>query len=227
MTQTWVDLAFIHWPINPQLLRELIPEPLEIDTFDGLGWVGVVPFGMTKVRLRYALQLPYLSQFLELNVRSYVRWKGKSGVFFFSLDAANPIAVEVARAWFRLPYFNARMLKEHCEDRIFYLSERTDQRGRQAGFKATYGPTGGVYYSRPGTIDAWLTERYCFHAVSNGGKVVTGEIHHKPWPLQPAKAAIEKNSMMAAIGLDLPDSEPLVHFVRELETIEWAITSNS
>ncbi len=148
MEQTWVDLLFMHWPITSDRLRPLIPEPLEIDTYDGQAWIGVVPFGMTNVYFRNVPSVPYLSRFLELNVRSYVRFQGKSGVYFFSLDASNPVAVEVARLWFHLPYFRAQMSKCSDAGKFFYTSERIDSRGRQSEFAAAYRPTGEPYFSK-------------------------------------------------------------------------------
>ena len=120
MSQSWHDLLFAHWPIDASHLRPLIPAALEIDKFQGEAWIGVVPFRMSGVRLRATPALPTLSAFPELNVRTYVTHGGKPGVWFFSLDAANAIAVSVARAWFHLPYFNARMTlrKSQRLDRI-------------------------------------------------------------------------------------------------------------
>lgn len=111
MAQTWVDLLFMHWPVNIDTLRPLIPSFLEIDTFDSMAWIGVVPFGMTNIHLNSLPPIPLFSRFLELNVRTYVKWKGKSGIYFFSLDASHPVAVETARTFFCLPYYNATMLK--------------------------------------------------------------------------------------------------------------------
>jgi uncharacterized protein len=225
MAQTWVDLLFMHWPVRLELLRSLIPEPLEIDTFDGIAWIGVVPFAMTDIHFRNMPTAPYLSKFLELNVRSYVRWQGKSGVFFFSLDASNPIAVEVARLWFCLPYFHSQMTKHYHADEITYRSERTDGRAHQAVLETTYRCVNKPYFAQAGTLEAWLTERYCFFAAGKAGQIVRGDIHHKPWPLQQAQVEIRKNSMAEAIGIQLPKTEPLLHFVEKLETIEWSITS--
>ncbi len=213
----------MHWPVSAEVLRPLIPEQLEIDTFEKTAWIGVVPFGMTNIHFRYLPSVPYLSTFTELNVRTYVRLRDRSGVFFFSLDAANPVAVEIARTWFYLPYFNAKMSKSSQAENIHYKSERSDSRARQCNLDTIYHPTSQQYYATTGTLEHWLTERYCFFASNKIGQIVIGEIHHKPWPLQQAEAEIRNNSLSEAIGIPLPQSKPLLHFVRKLETIEWPI----
>lgn len=222
MKQNWYNLLFAHWPVAVQDLRARIPEPLEIDAFEGQGWLGVVPFGMSNVYPRFTFPVPGLSHFLELNVRTYVRVGDKPGVYFFSLDAANPIAVEVARRWYQLPYFNARMQMRSDGDWLEYHSRRTHRNALSAEFAGRYRPVGEVYQSQPGSLEHWLTERYCLYTVARG-QVYRGEIHHRPWPLQKAEAEIETNTMAWPPGLALPDLPPRLHFVRWIETMEWAI----
>lgn len=223
MTQTWHNLLFAHWPAPVEVLRQRIPSALEIDTFEGQAWIGVVPFGMSRVYPRYTFPVPGLSYFLELNVRTYVRLGDKPGVWFFSLDAANPIAVALARAWYRLPYFNARMTLQEKSGWLDYHSLRNHRRAPPAEFKGRYRPAGEAYESQRGTLESWLTERYCLYTVGARGEVYRGEIHHVPWPLHKAEAEIEVNTMAAPHGITLPDTPPLLHFVRSLETVEWAI----
>jgi uncharacterized protein len=221
MTHTWFDLLFMHWPIEVNLLRPIVPAFLEIDTFDKIGWIGVVPLGMKNIHFKDMPCLPFTHKFLELNVRTYVRWQGKSGVYFFSLDASNPLAVEVARLWYYLPYFHARMTHQSNGNKITFKSTRTDGHGRNALFDAIYGPVSEPYTAGKGTLEVWLTERYCL-LTSAKGKPTIAEIHHRPWPLQKAKADLRVNSMVEALGLQLPDRQPLLHFARELETLEWS-----
>lgn len=223
MTQTWDNLLFAHWPIPVEELRRRIPSSLEIDTFEGQTWIGVVPFGMSRVYPRWTFPVPWLSYFLELNVRTYVQVEHKPGVYFFSLDAANPIAVEIARGWYQLPYFHARMtMHETGEGWIEYHSTRTHRNTPPAEFEGRYRPTGEVYQSRRGTLENWLTERYCLYTVARG-HVYRGEIHHAPWPLQPAEAEIAVNTLTEPHGLALPNTPPRLHFARKIETVEWAI----
>lgn len=222
MQQTWYNLLFAHWPIAVEALRAHIPEPLEIDTFNGQGWLGVVPFGMSNVYPRFTVPVPGISHFLELNVRTYVRLGQRPGVYFFSLDAANPLAVEVARRWYQLPYFNARMRMRADGEWINYASRRTHRGALLAEFRGRYRPVGEVYHAQPGSLEHWLTERYCLYTLTQG-QVYRGEIHHGPWPLQPAQAEIELNTMAEAHGLNLPARPPLLHFARWIQTMEWAI----
>lgn len=214
----WHDLLFLHWPIRPESIRPLIPSALELDTFDGWCWIGVVPFRMTGVRPRY---VPIPFAFPELNVRTYVKMPGRRGVWFFSLDAASWIAVRAAR-WFGLPYYDARMTVELKGDSVHYQSERVHETA-PAGFNASYRPTAAVYHAAPGTLDHWLTERYCLYAARKPDQVVYGEIHHAPWPLQPAELELRVNTMTQPLGIKLPDTKPIGHFARYQEVVAWPV----
>jgi uncharacterized protein len=231
MSQTWHDLLFAHWRIDSTLLRPLIPVPLEIDKFKNEAWLGVVPFRMSGVRLRATPALPMLSAFPELNVRTYVTHGGKPGVWFFSLDAANAIAVSIARAWFHLPYFNARM---ECETRngwIDYSSKRTHRDSPGASLQMRYRPTGDTFHAQPGTLEHFLTERYCLYSSDAKGQVSRGEIQHAPWSLQPAQAEFHQNTMIEAMECGAPappltndptrPSEPLLHFSLRQDVVVW------
>jgi uncharacterized protein len=215
----WHDLLFAHWPVRVELVRSLTPANLEIDTFDGWCWIGIVPFRMSGVRPRY---VPIPLAFPELNVRTYVKTKGKSGVWFFSLDAASWLAVRAAR-WLGLPYFDARMTVETKGDLVEYSSERTHKNTAGAEFSARYSPTSQVYRAVPGTLDHWLTERYALYAALEPHQIVYGEIHHLPWPLQRAEVEVRRNNMTGALGLDLLDTKPIYHFARYQEVVAWPI----
>jgi uncharacterized protein YqjF (DUF2071 family) len=223
MAMTWQELLFMHWPLAPAVLRPLVPSSLQLDTFEAQAWIGVVPFRMSGVRPRYCPPLPWLSAFLELNVRTYVTIGGKPGVWFFSLDAANPVAVRLARWRFHLPYFDARMTSTSEAGGWQYRSARS-HRGAQAGeFVAWYGPTGPVTYARPGTLEHWLTERYCLYAADRQARLWRGEIHHQPWPLQPAEAEVTTNTLLAPLALRLPFTAPLLHFAARLDVTAWNV----
>ena len=224
MEQTWHELLFAHWPVPVERLGPLVPSLLPVDAFDGQAWVGLVPFRMSRIRGRFLPPIPWLSSFPELNVRTYVTLDGKPGVYFFSLDAASRAAVWGARVSYRLPYFHARMSCEKPSagsEEIYYGSERL-HRPRPAVFRARYSPLGPVELRHAGTLEHWLTERYCLYTVA-GGKVYRGEIHHDPWPLQNAEAEIEQNSMAAIAGIDLPQRLPLLHFARKQAVLIWPI----
>ena len=221
MAQSWHDLLFAHWPVEPSVVAALLPPGLTLDTHEGCAWIGVVPFRMSGIRLRGLPPVPGTSAFPELNVRTYVTDGTKPGVWFFSLDAANALAVTVARVWFHLPYFRARMRGDASGDDIDYSSVRTHGGAQPGEFRARYGPTGAVYAAASGTLEHWLTERYCLYAQSPRG-LLRGEIHHVPWPLQPAWAEIETNTIAAASGITLPDTEPLLHFARRIDVPCWS-----
>ena len=220
MAQTWRNLLFAHWPVAPEALQPLIPAGLPLDTYEGQAWVGVVPFLMRNIHWHGIPPVPGTGNFLELNVRTYVVRDGRPGVYFLCLDASNRLAVEVARTVFGLPYFDATMQADVAGDDVRYTSTRKDRRGKPAAFAATYAPTSDPFLSRPGSLESWLTERYCLYTVRRG-RVARGEIHHPQWPLQPAQADIRLNTMAAAHGIILPDSAPVLHYARKLEVVVW------
>lgn len=220
MTQSWHDLLFAHWPVDTEKLRALIPERLEIDTFDGHAWLAVVPFRMTNVRLRGTPAIPWLSAFSELNVRTYVVCDGKPGVWFFSLDAGNALAVAIARTWFHLPYFRARVKCSEGNDWIEYTSQRHHSGVAPAALQGRYRPAAAEFIPQKGTIEYFLTERYCLYVLDCSRRLFRGEIHHRPWPLQQAKAELARNSMAEPIGIRL-GPPPLLHFARRQDVLVW------
>ena len=217
----WHDLLFMHWPVPEKWLRSLLPPALELDTFDGSAWLGVVPFRMSGVRPRFAPGIPLLSNFPEINLRTYVSYGGKPGVWFFSLDAHNPVAVRLARATFNLPYFDAKMFCREDDGWIHYESRRTHKDAPAAQFAGRYRPTGEVFDSRPGSLEGFLTERYCLYSADGTGNVRRGDIHHVMWPLQSAEAEVETLEMTAQIGVELPATKPALHFSRRLDVVAW------
>jgi uncharacterized protein YqjF (DUF2071 family) len=220
LRMTWEHLLFAHWPLEPELVARTLPSGLELDTFDGRAWLGVVPFWMSGVRARLLPPAPTAREFPELNVRTYVRGGGRSGVWFYSLDAASALAVAGARATFGLPYFHARMSCEPRNGRVRYASERRRPRGADARFAASYGPTSGVRTASEGSLEHWLTARFALFAVHRG-QLVRGEIDHPPWPLQDASAEIEVETMARAAGFELPPIPPLLHFARCVDVRAW------
>ncbi|HLJ91004.1 MAG TPA: DUF2071 domain-containing protein [Candidatus Angelobacter sp.] len=219
MKQNWHDLLFAHWEVSPQQLRPLVPMPLELDFFEGRAYVAVAPFHMSGIRARFLPPVPGTSRFPELNVRTYVHYKGISGVYFFSLDAANRPAVWGARTAYNLPYFYAEMSSQQAENGIVYRSKRLDGPYR-AEFRGRYWPVSDPVRRLPGSLEHFLTERYCLYAF-RGRQLRRASIHHLPWPLQDAAAEIDLNTMAEAAGITLPASKPLLHFSRFLEVLIW------
>ena len=223
MTQTWHDLLFAHWPVDATVLRTRLPSAFDIDLFEGQAWLGIVPFRMTNVAPRAVPALPWISAFPELNVRTYVRLGDRTGVYFFSLDATNPIAVGIARAVVHLPYFTASMECVEREGWIHYRCERSSPGDPAARFRGRYQPCGSARPPAPGSLEHFLTERYCLFTLDGSGHPCTLDIHHPPWPLQPAEAHFEVNTMAAANGFVLPAVAPLLHFCKRQDMVGWSL----
>ncbi len=220
----WYDLLFMHWAVPADSIRSLIPPTLELDTFEGSAWLGVVPFDMRGVRPHYLPSVPWLSNFPELNLRTYVTSRDaarKPGVWFFSLDAHNPVAVRLARATFNLPYFDADMSCEVEGETVHYKSERTHKGAKAANFVGRYKPIGKEV--EPDDLTHFLTERYCLYSANREGEVRRGEIHHEMWSLQPAELDLETSysGVTEQIGVTLPDEPPLLHFSKRLDVLAW------
>lgn len=212
--QTWKDLLFAHWRVDVEALARLLPPELRVDTFAGEAWLGITPFRITNLRLRGLPPLPWLSSFAELNVRTYVTDGERPGIWFFSLDAATQWAVEAAKRTYRLPYHHARIAVEHGDDGVLYDSARPG-----AAFSARYRGAGDVFSAEPGTLEAFLTERYCLYT-ADGGRLYRAEIHHPPWPLQRAEATIDLNTMAPVA---LPAEEPRLLFSAQQDVVIWSL----
>jgi uncharacterized protein YqjF (DUF2071 family) len=221
LQQTWSKLLFAHWPLKAEALRPLIPTSLTIDTFDGEAWVGIVPFYMSQVRFRDAPTIPTTGEFCELNVRTYVIYRGVPGVWFFSLDATSLLAVLGARRVFRLPYYHAQMKLAVSGDSVAYRSRRIQRGSRPAAFEGTYRPVSPLISSQSGALEYWLTERYCLYAADAQGHVYRGDIEHTAWPLQVAEAELATNTMGAAVDIELPATRPLLHYAERLDVKAW------
>lgn len=216
--QSWRDLLFAHWPVPASALRGLVPEPLAIQEFDGTSWVGLVPFRMAGVMRRPFPDVPRISAFPELNVRLYVEHQGRPGVWFLSLDATNPLAVWAARRFFFLPYFRAAILLSEDEDGVRYSSRRA---GGEPRLEVRYRSTSAPYESRPGTLEHFLTERYCLYARSPDGHLWRNEVQHVPWPLQAAEADFAANTYLASHRLAITGAPALLHFARRIDVVVW------
>lgn len=216
---SWHDLLFAHWAVDAAALRALLPSVLELDRFDGQAYLGVVPFRMTRMGPRILPPIPGLSSFPEINVRTYVVRDGRPGVWFFSLDATKRLAVWAARRFFNLPYFDADILCRRDGDAVEYRSERTRANAPPARFAARYAPTGDAAHARPGSIDHWFAERYCLYSVPGDGRPRRVDIVHRPWPLAPATAKIEENTMASSLGFELSGPPAFLHFARRLDVV--------
>lgn len=236
MTQTWNDLAFFHYAIEPAVLRALVPQDLTLDLWQGAAWLSIIPFWMSHVRPPGIPSMPGLSTFPELNVRTYVTYEDKPGIYFFSLDAGNLSAVWGARLFYRLPYWHAAMKVDrqrkaltnartgHAEPSpIGYHSRRIHGPRASDGpaeLRCSYRPLGDVDMAHRRTLDEFLVERYCLYAVTPK-HLYRGEVHHLPYEIQRCEYTIEKNTMAEPLGLRLPPSPELAHYSSRLKVLIW------
>jgi len=215
MHQDWGDLLFMHWPLPPEVIQAQLPPRLQVDTFEGQAWIGIVPFRMWDVRSRITPPMPGVREFLELNVRTYVHLDGVPGVWFFSLDATNPLAVWAARNFFYLPYFRAHMkLERPAPDQLHYVGHRVHNGAPEGHFTATWQLGAPLPPTEPGSLEFFLSERYHLYAAGGGSQPGQGErlyrgtIHHQPWPLREVELLAYQSDLLAGHGLPTPDGAP-------------------
>lgn len=225
-SQRWNDLLLAHWPVSPAAIAPLLPGGLEPDLFQNSAWVGMVPFWLDRVKLRGIPTLPGMRGFPDLNLRTYVRDRatGDQGIYCFSIDASNPLAVGAARLAFHLPYHWAEMRLERRSEREFAFYSRRRFSPRPIIFKVRYrglGPNRKTAEIAAGSLEYFLTERYCLFAMTHNGQPIRAYIHHVPSPLEEAEADIERNDLAAAIGIDLPGEKPVLHYSRRLAVYIW------
>jgi uncharacterized protein YqjF (DUF2071 family) len=213
LRQEWGDLLFMHWPVPAELLQPYLPPRLKIDTYDGMAWLAIVPFRMSKVRTRISPPVPGASEFLELNVRTYVHLDGVPGVWFFSLDATNALAVWTARTFFNLPYLRATMTMESPSAQLRqFRAERTHPGVSPASFRATWVVGASLPPAEPGSLAFFLTERYCLYTSNKAQtKLYRGRVAHTPWPLAAANVLHYESSLIESHGLPTPTGLPLVN----------------
>jgi len=223
MRMAWLDLGFLHWEVEAAALRPLVPDALEIDTFEGRAFVGLVPFTMRGVRPAWAPPLPWLSRFHEVNVRTYVHRQGRDpGVWFLCLEAANPVAVVIARTFWKLPYHFARMRLTREGTAIRYSSDRRWPGPHPAACALRYEPRGPASPAVVGTLEHFLVERYVLYAFARK-TLFAGLVHHAAYPLQAANVDGVAESLVAACGIERPVSAPLVHYARGVEVDVFAL----
>jgi uncharacterized protein len=208
MGQTWERLLFAHWPVSADALRPHVPRRLEIEQYDGSAWVGITPFRVTSLRLHGLPPAPGLSSFLELNCRTYVRWRDRPGIWFFSLDASSRLAVEAARRTYGLPYRHARI--EFTAEGFSLRRFRED-----AFFVASYQALGVPHRALEDSLEHFLVERYCLHGGKSGE--LRADIHHLPWQLQLAEVEL-KHRGISPLPLQ---GEPLAHYAHRQDVVIW------
>ena len=217
--ESWLDLAFIHYRVDAAEIRSRIPPTLQLQEFDGSAWVALVPFRMAGVMRRPFPDLPPFSSFPELNLRTYVEFEGKPGVWFFSLDADSWPMVLGGRRIYRLPYFAATM--DHRVSSGWHSFSSTRKK-TPAAFKARYRPLGDAFVSAPGSFEHWAAERYCLYSQSPVHGLERVEIHHAPWPIQRAEVEIETCTMLSAAGIVSAIDKPVCHFSTGVHVVSFA-----
>ena len=212
LRQQWSELLFLHWPVPAALLQAHLPPRLRPDTHEGMAWLGVVPFQMSKVRTRFTPPVSGTDEFLELNVRTYVHLDGVPGVWFFSLDATSALAVWVARTFFRLPYLRAEMrFEQPGPDLRQFSATRTHGGVAPATFRATWKLGAPLPPAEPGSLAFFLTERYCLYASNQAQtKLYQGRVAHAPWPLRAAQVLHLESTLVESLGLPAPVGKPVV-----------------
>src|SRR5690606_24836920 len=220
MQQSWNHALFIHYPIQLNTLRKLVPDTLALDSYDGWGWIGLVAFDMDNVKFR---GLPAAPSFPELNVRTYVTINDKPGVYFFSLDATNlPMGV-FARKLCHLPYAHASMERQQSESEHTHHFSSARKSDPSILLDCSYRAISEPYLAEAGSFDEWLTERYCFYTTSRTGKIVRCDILHRPWPLQHAEAEIRDNTMLSGQGIHVESVPPILHYSKGVDVRVWPL----
>ncbi|AOS45385.1 hypothetical protein Verru16b_02466 [Lacunisphaera limnophila] len=212
--QAWLDLLFIHYEVDAGELRKLLPAGIELDLHAGKAWLGVVPFRMAGVTKRGWPAPPWLCDFAEINVRTYVRHGGKAGVWFLSLDVVNPLVAAFARTFFHLPYFSAQIRLKREGGAVHYAACRGVRR-----FAAVY-EGGASAPSEAGSFAHWATERYCLYSADRAGRLYRGEVQHPQWPLQVARWELREDTMAP---LPVGPRHPEVYYSPGVDVVVWPL----
>jgi uncharacterized protein YqjF (DUF2071 family) len=213
--QVWHDLLFVHWEVDKDWLRKQIPPQLSLDLFDDKAWIGIVPFDMKGVRFRGLPAPSWICDFPEVNVRTYVRYEDKPGVWFFSLDVPNPLAVWVARNFYHLPYFKAKMHIRQQGRTYHYHHQRGALR-----FNSTYKPLGRIEVPNH-SFETWSTERYCLYTQKKGSILYRAQIHHPKWPLERAALDIHQNTLLKQIPVGR--QHPAILFSKKIDVVIYPL----
>jgi uncharacterized protein len=220
MRQDWHHLLFLHWEVPVRELQELVPQELTIDTFEGKAYVGLIPFTLSNVRPEMLPPIPFLSSFHEVNVRTYVHLDGREpGVWFFSLDTSSALAVDAARAFYKLPYFHSAIEWSVSDDPLpecSFTGHRDDPTGpKPANLRTHYRPADGVVSQAvPGTLDHFLIERYVLYSMSKQHVLYRARVHHQPYPIQRAEVLELDETLIWAAGIKRSEDVPLRHYAR-------------
>jgi uncharacterized protein YqjF (DUF2071 family) len=211
MGQSWLRLLFAHWTVPAESLRPLLPQGLELELFDGHAWLGITPFKLEGLRPRGLPPTPFVSDFLEANARTYVTAGGKPGIWFFTLDSSSRLGVAGGRFFYRLPYHHVDAAMSEDDGTHVFDSTRLTARYRAVGEPSR---------AAPGSLEYFLTERYCLYT-QHEDRLCRAEIHHPPWPLRRAEGEVTKNEM-PPVEVPRP-GDPLLHFAQRQDVLVWSL----
>ena len=220
---TWTDLLLASWPVQAEELRQLVPAPLEIDTFDGTGWVSLVSFKAENMRFRGFDPLPGQADFCELNLRTYVRLGDVPGVYFLSLDCPGALANLLGKHLFQLPFKRCEMRIDRVNDEYRVESQRTEPGEPRATYDCRFRPIGQPGPLAPASLDEFLINRLSLF-VAIRGQLFRGDIAHAPWMVQPAELTVQQNSVTSAAGLQIPKAPPHAAFAPATDALIYPLT---
>ena len=218
--QSWDNLLTCHWPVDVAVLRPKVPAELEIDTYDGQAWIALIPMFMGTIRLRDLGGIPTESHFPELNFRTYVRYGGRSGVYFFHVYASALLVDLGARMFFHTPYAPAIVDFNQASDGGFTFKSHRLLPPQQT-FEAEYRPKGTPSPAPPGSLLEFQAERYSGFAKTETGAIVRGDLIHDPWLLQEVDFEVQQNTVLQAAGFDLPMSPAMAHYAPGVDVVLW------
>lgn len=220
MKQTWKHVLFLHWPLHAESLRPFIPKELEIDTYDGQAWLGMIVFEMGGIYPRGLSRLPLTPPFSEINVRTYVTYKGEPGIYFLSIDVNNWASLNIAKRWYHLPYRPSEVSIQKEGASLHFEGIRKKE---PLYVKGSYTPLKESFFSRAGRLDYWFTERYRLYSSDSFSNLYTASIDHPPWALQNTEVTIDKNTLFSPFGFHLGADAPIAHYSYGVQTNFWNI----
>ncbi|MBS4176485.1 YqjF family protein [Lederbergia citrea] len=221
-TQTWDKLLFCHWSLPAELLRAHVPNDVDLDLFNGEAWIAIIPFKVNHMRVHGIPEIPYLNSYLELNLRTYVKYKGTPGIYFFTLDANKWSAVIGAKIGAQLPYRHSLMKMNIKENKVYFQSKRKHPGSSKESFYINYQSDSNLYLPEVESLEYWLFERYCFFT-TRGKHLYRGDIHHDRWRVSKAKATIQANSLVPFLPQKYFERQPLLHLSASKQVFAWPI----
>lgn len=221
MKQTWHDLLFAHYPVKLELLQKLVPPVIQLDSYNGSAWIGIVPFHVQNHRARLLPPIPGIDRFSQLNIRTYVTVNGKRGVYFIRVDMNHLIAGVLAKTFYYMPFQAATIKMKQNDQTIHFNSQKNGQ--HQFEFQCKYKPITLPFYAAKGSFEQWLVERYSFYALNKKGEVVRSDILHDYWPLQLVEGEISNHSILLNVGIQVAKDEPILHYAKKMEALLWPV----